>query len=360
MPEAQVSKSFHRSPSISGQDNRKLFWHPGHSPQSRTVDLVRDPGTACQKWAGKEASVLPTSRQRWTRYLHIPGFLNLRIYGRECDVFLKTLASEICSKHEDLRSPAVMVAIRAKLELAILRWNITCLRDSRRSYILTSEAFYKNAVCIDKLKNLSISFFFLSLSLSLTSLSLSLSPPLSLSLPLFLSLSLSLTLELYTGLTMYHCLRYGGDLCCLLSLFFVWLAWSPNLVCYTTDYVFYLCERPGGHGKHLRSCGPLATPSDAFSCLWCDRVFKQPSGLGRHKQSCPKRPDIESSPTTCSSNDSPSISANTSLIVCPHCSRSFFFCLPSTCQLQLPNGFCRLGGKPTDVPTRTTSWWWCI
>ena len=31
-------------------------------------------------------------------------------------------------------------------------------------------------------------------------------------------------------------------------------------------------------------------------------------------------------------------------------------CLPSTCQLQLPNGFCRPGGKPTDVPTRTTSW----
>ena len=45
--------------------------------------------------------------------------------------------------------------------------------------------------------------------------------------------------------------------------------------------------------------------------------------MGRHKQSCPKRPDLESSPTTCSSNDSPSISGNTGLIVCPHCSRSF-------------------------------------
>ena len=36
-----------------------------------------------------------------------------------------------------------------------------------------------------------------------------------------------------------------------------------------------------------------------------------------------------------------------------------------TCQLQLPNGFCRLGGKPTQatdvlVPTRTTSWCRCI
>ena len=40
--------------------------------------------------------------------------------------------------------------------------------------------------------------------------------------------------------------------------------------------------------------------------------------------------------------------------------RTETFCLPSTWQLQLPNGFCRLGGKPTDVPTRTTSWWWCI
>ena len=64
----------------SGQDNRKLFWHPGHSPQSRTVDLVRDPGTACQKWAGKETSVLPTNRQHRPRCLHTPGFLHLGSY----------------------------------------------------------------------------------------------------------------------------------------------------------------------------------------------------------------------------------------------------------------------------------------
>ena len=56
------------------------------------------------------------------------------VIGRECDVFLKPLASDICSKHKDLRYPAVMGAIRAKLEFVILRWNITCLRGSRRSY----------------------------------------------------------------------------------------------------------------------------------------------------------------------------------------------------------------------------------
>ena len=56
------------------------------------------------------------------------------VIGRECDVFLKTLGSEICSKHKELRYPAVMGAIRAKLEFVLLRWNITCLRGSRRSY----------------------------------------------------------------------------------------------------------------------------------------------------------------------------------------------------------------------------------
>ena len=34
--------------------------------------------------------------------------------------------------------------------------------------------------------------------------------------------------------------------------------------------------------------------------------------------------------------------------------------IASTCQLQLPNGSCRRGGKPTDVPTSTTSWWRCV
>ena len=84
--EIQVSKPIHRSPSrhqgprFLDKTTGSFFWHPGHSPQSRTVDLVRDPGTACQKWAGKEASVLPTSRQHRPRCLHTPGFLHLRSY----------------------------------------------------------------------------------------------------------------------------------------------------------------------------------------------------------------------------------------------------------------------------------------
>ena len=80
-------------------------------------------------------------------------------------------------------------------------------------------------------------------------------------------------------------------------------------------------KRPGGLGKHLRSCGPLARPPDAFPCLWCNRSFKQPSGLGKHKQSCPKRPCSEPSDTTCSNNDSVSIHVDS--IVCPKCTRSF-------------------------------------
>ena len=70
------------------------------------------------------------------------------------------------------------------------------------------------------------------------------------------------------------------------------------------------------------SCGPLARPPDAFpACAWCNRSFKQPSGLGKHKQSCPKRPCSEPSDTTCSNNDSVSIHVDS--IVCPKCTRSF-------------------------------------
>ena len=79
--------------------------------------------------------------------------------------------------------------------------------------------------------------------------------------------------------------------------------------------------RPGGLGKHLRTCGPLARPPDAFSCLWCNQSFKQPSGLGKHKQSCPKRPCSEPSDSTCSNNES--VSTHVDSIVCPKCKRSF-------------------------------------
>ena len=46
------------------------------------------------------------------------------------NIFLKTLASEICSKHKDLRYPAVMGAIRAKLEFVIYLSSIILIRKS--------------------------------------------------------------------------------------------------------------------------------------------------------------------------------------------------------------------------------------
>ena len=153
--------------------------------------------------------------------------------GRECDVFLKTLASEICRKHKDLRYPAVMGAIRAKLEVVILRWNITCLRCSRRS-CTRKRSFLQECRLHWQVKKIrSISFFFpsppppLSLSLSFSLSSLSLCLPLYLS-PL--SLSVALSLELSVGLTMYQFVRCGGDLCRLFSLLFFCLAWLENLV----------------------------------------------------------------------------------------------------------------------------------
>ena len=137
------------------------------------------------------------------------------VIGRECDVFLKTLASEICSKHKDLRYPAVMGAIRAKLEFVILRWNITCLRGSRRSYT------HKRSFLQECRMHWQVKKFGPYLS--------SFSPPPPPSLSLSLSLSplslspLSLSLELSVGLTMYQFVRYGGDLCRLFSLLFCYL-----------------------------------------------------------------------------------------------------------------------------------------
>ena len=141
----------------------------------------------------------------------------------ECVVFLKTLASEICSKPKDLRYPAVMGAIRAKLEFVILRWNITCLRGSRAFLFAQAKLFTRMPSAMTSQKILSISLFFLSFSLSE---SLFLSPPPS---PLSLSLSLSLSplpqaLCWSNNVPMYQFLRYEDDLCWLFSLSFFWLA----------------------------------------------------------------------------------------------------------------------------------------
>ena len=91
--------------------------------------------------------------------------------------------------------------------------------------------------------------------------------------------------------------------------------YASTSVLHTCTHCRHEFKRPGGLDKHLRLCGPLARPPDAFSCLWGNRSFKQPSGLGKHKQSCPKRPCSEPSDTTCSDNDS--VSTHVDSIVCP-------------------------------------------
>ena len=102
-----------------------------------------------------------------------------------------------------------------KLEFVILRWNITCLRGSRRSYT------HKRSFLQECRLHWQVKTFCPYLSSFSPSLSLSLSLSLSVSLCLSLS-SLSLSLELSVGLTMYQFVRYRGDLCRLFSLFCIW------------------------------------------------------------------------------------------------------------------------------------------
>ena len=141
---------------------------------------------SCQ--AGKFQATKFLERQYCQRVVNIDRgvftplvFSTSGVIGRECEIFLKTLASEICSKHKDLRYPAVMGAIRAKLEFVILRWNITCLRGSRRLYT------HKRSFLQECRLHWQVKTFCPYLS--------SFSPSLSLSLSLSLSVSLCLSLS---------------------------------------------------------------------------------------------------------------------------------------------------------------------
>ena len=55
--------------------------------------------------------------------------------GKECDRALKAMVGMIVSKHTDLNYSTVMSLLRTKLRFAILRWNITCFRGCRASYL---------------------------------------------------------------------------------------------------------------------------------------------------------------------------------------------------------------------------------
>ena len=61
--------------------------------------------------------------------------------GKECDRALKAVVSMIVSKNADLHYSAVINLLRTKLRFAILRWNITCFRGCRASYLKKSGHF---------------------------------------------------------------------------------------------------------------------------------------------------------------------------------------------------------------------------
>ena len=54
--------------------------------------------------------------------------------ARESSMFLKSLASLIVSKHDDIPFSVVMNRLRTRISFCLLRWCITCFRGCRSSY----------------------------------------------------------------------------------------------------------------------------------------------------------------------------------------------------------------------------------
>ena len=82
-------------------------------------------------------------------------------------------------------------------------------------------------------------------------------------------------------------------------------------------------NRPGGLGKHLKSCGPQANPPDALSCPKCHRTFRQPSGLAAHSKSCKAGRQPESDGACGTPLQSFNTEPTSNEIICPRCDRTF-------------------------------------
>ena len=53
----------------------------------------------------------------------------------ECAVFLKTLASRLHEKSRDVSYPVIVRCLRQSISMLLLRWQISCIRGSRSSYL---------------------------------------------------------------------------------------------------------------------------------------------------------------------------------------------------------------------------------
>ena len=58
--------------------------------------------------------------------------------GPEASLFLKSLASRICTKHADLHYSQVMGQLRSRISFSLIRWAVTCFRGSRSTYFKRS------------------------------------------------------------------------------------------------------------------------------------------------------------------------------------------------------------------------------
>ena len=56
------------------------------------------------------------------------------VCGPEANIFLKSLAAQLCEKHHDLHYSQVMGQLRSRLSFSLIRWAVTCFRGSRSSY----------------------------------------------------------------------------------------------------------------------------------------------------------------------------------------------------------------------------------
>ena len=53
----------------------------------------------------------------------------------ECGIFLKTLATQLHHKNSDIPYRLIISHLRSRISLSLMRWQITCFRGSRASYL---------------------------------------------------------------------------------------------------------------------------------------------------------------------------------------------------------------------------------
>ena len=104
--------------------------HPKASLLSRSEVLRQLSRHESQKKREYGACIINVDRGSFTPLV----FSTNGLCARESSMFLKSLASLIVSKHDDIPFSVVMNRLRTRISFCLLRWCITCFRGCRSSY----------------------------------------------------------------------------------------------------------------------------------------------------------------------------------------------------------------------------------